>query len=308
MARIRTIKPKFWDDIKIGRLPRDARLLFIGLWTFADDLGVVIADPLWLKAKIFPYDQIQLQQLEAWLKVLEKTGFISHLTAGSESFYYLPTFSRHQLINKPNFEDVNIRKDLLDSLLSEITDQSRNDHGSITDRSGPIVVEDKEKDIVPPIIPRAGDGDCAGSDSDLSSDAAKKKSCGKRKKTLDLSAVEPSFQPIVADWLAYKSERGQTYQQRGFAAFYEKLQELSGGSADAAWQIVRQSMANNWAGIFALKNKQHDESRTPTSRGFTGDLSLDDFDRATRERVARRLASDQAQPLGTDGGGPAEPF
>ena len=43
MARIRTIKPQFWDDLKIGRLSRDARLLYIGLWNFADDLGVVIA-------------------------------------------------------------------------------------------------------------------------------------------------------------------------------------------------------------------------------------------------------------------------
>lgn len=309
MARIRTIKPKFWDDIKIGRLPRDARLLFIGLWTFADDLGVVIADPLWLKAKIFPYDQIQLQQLDAWLKVLEKTGFISHLTAGSESFYYLPTFSRHQLINKPNFEDVNIRKELLDSLLSEITDQSSSDHGTIPDQSGPLRGEDKEKDIVPPIIPRTGDGDCSESDSNplSESDAKKKKSSGKRKKTLDLSSVEPSFQPIVADWLAYKSERGQTYQQHGFAAFYEKLQELSGGSADAARQIVRQSMANNWAGIFALKNTNH-EPRTTASRSTNGDMSLDDFDRATRERVARRLASDPALAMGPDGRGPAEPF
>lgn len=308
MARIRTIKPKFWDDIKIGRLPRDARLLYIGLWTFADDLGVVIADPLWLKSKIFPYDQIQLQQLEAWLKVLEETGFISHLTVQSESFYYLPTFSRHQIINKPNFEDVNIRKELLDKLLSEITDRSRIDHGTITDQSGPIIGEDKEKDIVPPIIPRTGDGDRADSDSDLSSEAKKKKSSGKRKKTLDLSAVEPSFQPIVADWLAYKSERGQTYRQRGFGAFYEKLQELSCGSADAARLIIHQSMANNWAGIFALKNKQHDEPRTTASCGSAGDLSLDDFDRATRERVARRLASDQTCPVGPDGGGPFEPF
>lgn len=281
MARIRSIKPKFWDDIKIGRLPRDARLLYIGLWTFADDLGVVIADPLWLKAKIFPYDQIQLQQLEAWLKVLEETGFISHLTVCSESFYYLPTFSRHQIINKPNFEDVNIRKDLLDKLLSEITEQSGINPGTFPDESGPLRGEDKEKDIDPPIIPRTGDGDYADSDFDSLPEREKKKSSGKRKKTLDLSAVEPSFQPIVADWLSYKSERGQTYQQRGFAAFYEKLQELSCGSADTARHIVRQSMANNWAGIFALKNTNHE--RTATNQPPCSD----ELARAVAEGIAR---------------------
>ena len=124
MARIRTIKPQFWDDAKIGRIPRDARLLYIGLWTFADDLGVVIADPVWLKSKIFPYDKIQIQQLEAWLGLLEKTGFISLLSVKSESFYYLPTFSRHQIINRPNLDDVNIDKELLDNILAKLTDQS----------------------------------------------------------------------------------------------------------------------------------------------------------------------------------------
>ena len=64
MARIRSIKPKFWDDIKIGRLSRDARLLYIGLWSFSDDIGVVIGDSIWLKSKVFPYDQIQVQQTQ----------------------------------------------------------------------------------------------------------------------------------------------------------------------------------------------------------------------------------------------------
>ena len=148
MARIRTIKPQFWDDLKIGRLSRDARLLYIGLWNFADDLGVVIADPVWLKSKIFPYDKIQLQQFEGWLKMLEETGFISLLSVKSERFYYLPTFSRHQVINRPNLEDVNIRKELLDSALNEITERSVNNHGTITERSVTIKGEDKVEKTV----------------------------------------------------------------------------------------------------------------------------------------------------------------
>ncbi len=40
MARIRTIKPEFWEDEKIGKLPIPCRL-FIGCWNFADDFGVI---------------------------------------------------------------------------------------------------------------------------------------------------------------------------------------------------------------------------------------------------------------------------
>lgn len=75
----------------------------------------------------------------------------------------------------------------------------------------------------------------------------------KSRRNIDLSAVEPAFQPIMADWLAYKSERGQTYRQQGLKACYSKLRELSNGDPDIARKIIRQSMANNWAGLFPLK-------------------------------------------------------
>ena len=253
MARIRTIKPQFWDDAKIGRIPRDARLLYIGLWTFADDLGVVIADPVWLKSKIFPYDRIQIQQLEAWLGLLKKTGFISLLSVKSESFYYLPTFSRHQIINRPNLDDVNIDKKLLDNILAKFTDQSVINHGSISDQSVAIIGEEKDRDSSTPYNPPKGEiGSPDSDDESVENGPEKKKSCGKRKEA-DLSFVEPSFQPVMAEWLAYKSERGQTYRQQGLKACYSKLRELSNEDPDIARKIIRQSMANNWAGLFPLK-------------------------------------------------------
>ena len=39
MPRIRTIKPEFPQSETIGRLSRDARLLFLQLFTLVDDAG-----------------------------------------------------------------------------------------------------------------------------------------------------------------------------------------------------------------------------------------------------------------------------
>ena len=282
MARIRTIKPQFWDDAKIGRIPRDARLLYIGLWTFADDLGVVIADPVWLKSKIFPYDRIQVQQLEAWLGLLEKTGFISLLSVKSESFYYLPTFSRHQIINRPNLDDVNINKELLDSILAKFTDQSVINHGSITDQSVTIIGEEKERNSSTPYNPPKGEiGSPDSDDESVENGPEKKKSCGKRKET-DLSFVEPSLQPVMAEWLSYKSERGQTYRQQGLKVCYSKLRELSNGDPDIARKIIRQSMANNWAGLFPLKTT-NDYGRSAKNQP----PSPDELARAVAEGISR---------------------
>ena len=138
MARNRMIKPKFWDDTKIGRLTRDARLLYIGLWNFSDDIGIVIGDSVWLKSKIFPYDQIQIQQFEKWMNELVINGFICLLSYKGERFIYLPNFTRHQVINKPNYEDLNIPKCLIDRVKENIhlliTEQSRNTTVSFTEQ------------------------------------------------------------------------------------------------------------------------------------------------------------------------------
>jgi hypothetical protein len=131
MARIRTIKPKFWDDKKISKISRDARLTFIGMWNFSDDLGVIIADPIWIKSKIFPYEQIQLQQFEKWLSELSQNGFISLFSHKKEEFYYLPNLTKHQVINKPNYSDVHIQKAELESVI-----QSRINTGLLPDHSG----------------------------------------------------------------------------------------------------------------------------------------------------------------------------
>jgi len=54
MARIRTIKPEFWVDDVIVELTYEARLLFIGLWNFADDEGYIEDKPKRIKMQIFP--------------------------------------------------------------------------------------------------------------------------------------------------------------------------------------------------------------------------------------------------------------
>lgn len=56
MARIRTVKPEYWTDEVIVQLPFQARLLFIGIWNFADDHGAIEESPDRLRMQIFPAD------------------------------------------------------------------------------------------------------------------------------------------------------------------------------------------------------------------------------------------------------------
>lgn len=51
MARIRTIKPQFFDDRKVGHVSRDARLVLILLWYLADTKNKSIYTLNYLKDK-----------------------------------------------------------------------------------------------------------------------------------------------------------------------------------------------------------------------------------------------------------------
>lgn len=98
--RIRTIKPEMWADEKIGQLSRDARLLFVGLITMADDEGRLRAMPAAILGHVFPYDEDALRKLAGWVDELSASGLIVAYEHGGVRYFYLPGFVRHQVINK----------------------------------------------------------------------------------------------------------------------------------------------------------------------------------------------------------------
>ena len=78
-----------------------------------------------------------------------------------------------------------------------------------------------------------------------------------KKSKLDMSIVAPNMIKPVETWLAYKKEKAQSYKPTGFKTFYKKLCELSGNNPQVAMAIIEQSMQNNYAGIFPLRNNNN---------------------------------------------------
>ena len=66
-------------------------------------------------------------------------------------------------------------------------------------------------------------------------------------------SVKEDFKPIMREWCQYKREKKQKYTPTGLKVCYTKLLKLSDANPNTAQQIVEQSMANNWAGLFSLK-------------------------------------------------------
>lgn len=75
------------------------------------------------------------------------------------------------------------------------------------------------------------------------------------KKEIDISFVDIDFLESFKKWLNFKKENKQSYKsQMTLKTCYENLLELSGNNPEIAAKIINQSIANNWAGLFPLKN------------------------------------------------------
>lgn len=70
--------------------------------------------------------------------------------------------------------------------------------------------------------------------------------------------VQQEFAPAFLDWMEYKRSRREAYKSdKSLKACYNMLVKLSNGDAETARLIVEQSMANNWKGLFPLKENNN---------------------------------------------------
>lgn len=100
--RIRTVKPEFWISESVGRLTRDSRLTFIGLWSVADDHGRFRADPRYLAGQLYPYDPDALEVVNAALVELTREGSLTVYVVAGSAYGVLNGWRTHQKIDRPS--------------------------------------------------------------------------------------------------------------------------------------------------------------------------------------------------------------
>jgi hypothetical protein len=97
MARMRSIKPEFWADEELADLPRDARMLYMGMWNVADEHGRLRGDPRYIKGQIFPYDDdLGAKDIDAYLDALALAHKVQRYRVDNAAYLYLPNLGKHQ--------------------------------------------------------------------------------------------------------------------------------------------------------------------------------------------------------------------
>lgn len=115
MPRIRTIVPEFWEDERFTDVSLSAWLLYIGMKNFADDEGVILANPVLIKSKVFPLrEDIRKQQVSGWLQELVRNSILVPFDYENKS-YYVMDFSSER-IDKP--QKSKIPAEVIENVLS----------------------------------------------------------------------------------------------------------------------------------------------------------------------------------------------
>ena len=99
MGRIRTIKPEFPQSESMGRISRDARLLFVLLWTLVDDEGRTRGASRMIASLLFPYDEDAPRLVEGWMTELEGENCIVRYLVEGASYLQVLKWSQHQKID-----------------------------------------------------------------------------------------------------------------------------------------------------------------------------------------------------------------
>ena len=100
MARIRTIKPEFWQDEKLAPLAPIHRLVFLGLISQADDAGRLVDSPRLLNGLIFPSTEDDCSES---IEILASLGRVLRYTSHSgQQLLQVVGWPQHQRVVNPS--------------------------------------------------------------------------------------------------------------------------------------------------------------------------------------------------------------
>jgi len=228
--RIRTIKPEFWTDKRVAEWDHSTRLLYIGLWSAADDHGRGSAEPARLASELFPYDLAAnpsetLARLAANLARLAASRRVVLYTVEGETFYEVQSWAKHQRIDNAGKPRVPTPSD------GEVINPRE------TRRESPRIA--------------AGTG-IREQGSGIKGKEGAREALAVWSVQDNIELPEPmrtqECLEAVKTWLAYKRERGQTYKPKGLAIALGKwAKDIPPADFPSA---VEHSIANNWAGLF----------------------------------------------------------
>lgn len=102
MARKRMVDPNIWQSEDFSKLSSLAKLVFIGLFSLADDEGRGRANPTYLKSSLFPYNEdLRSADIEKTLFEISSNMSVIFYSCDGSNYYELLSWDNFQKIDRP---------------------------------------------------------------------------------------------------------------------------------------------------------------------------------------------------------------
>lgn len=100
MARIRSIKPDFWDSADTAQASLRTRLLYIAMWNWADDYGIGDGHPGRIITFAFPNDDIPAADYPRLLADVSSAFGVVFFEYLGRPYFTIPAWDKHQRTEK----------------------------------------------------------------------------------------------------------------------------------------------------------------------------------------------------------------
>ncbi len=137
MARIRTIKPAFWQNEDLASVSEHARLLAIALLNHADDEGFFSAHLAVVRAACFPFDD-DTSKVRRSIDELSRIGYLVVRNGSGKAIGHVVKFKDHQKVDRPQASNLRERFETDENAdKTRFGEHSTNDRRTVDDPSLP---------------------------------------------------------------------------------------------------------------------------------------------------------------------------
>ena len=232
MARKRMIDPGIWQSEDFSKLSTLAKLVFIGLFSNADDSGRGRAKAAYIKSILFPYDEgMRVIDVDKTLSEIASNMSVTFYLHDENEYYSLEKWEKWQRIDRPS-----------ESTLPEPDDSSQIirasfDEGSTSARRA-FPPNRKEENKNKKEEKRSARENARESFSEIISQYSQ---------NLEIHST-------VADFLAMRNAKQKPATERALKLVFKELDKLSNGNDSQRIAILEQSTRNGWTDVYPLKS------------------------------------------------------
>lgn len=154
MARKRMIDPNIWQSEDFSKLSTLGKLVFIGLFSQADDEGRGRCNPVYLKSTLFPYEEgIRSADIDKTLSEISSNMSVIFYSCNGSSYYSLYNWNTWQKIDRPSQSKIpEYDEKTMQILFDEHSTNNRRGVPPKRKEENITEKEEKEKEFIPPSL------------------------------------------------------------------------------------------------------------------------------------------------------------